>query len=280
MKRPSAVSLIASLIWLLTAVPGRTAPQPDPCEACALKIVNKTYDSETGVLEFDLWNTGDKTVTAWNVLVVTGSARGREARRWIGKDFWWQLIPGREQEASVTEATGEGLIYPDARLRQRMQVGLPKEPGTFPVLVVRLEAVVYHDATAEGSAQRSQEILANRAAAVEQAGSALTWLNQLLAEHGATAAALPSLRTKVAELAQPRRIDLPEGTDHLAAAAIRGASGFRQQFRDNLQALAVAIERDAASAQDELDHLLALLEREYTVGLQHVPLAMRTPAPR
>ncbi len=256
------------VVLVLLAVAGS---QPAAAsEPAGLKIVNKAFDAENGKITFDLLNTSDKLVTAWQLKEVL-SADGRpgpEIR--TGKDAHSCLYhpitnPGPPLNSEELELCG--LIFPGQRVASETNV-TPMPDGGYPVVSLKVEGVVYEDLSYEGDPAVADAYFAARAAVLEQIGRQLELLRSLDLAELSDRDLYERIWSRVLALRS-------EGNDAAIASgmgpdAVAMQSARRRTVADQLERLMRTMVRHPDFAAELLYQEITRLEAQYSFRLQHV----------
>lgn len=140
-------------------------------EPTGVKIINKAYDPETGTVSFELLNTSDKTITAWDVALAISDVRGHGVELGKGMDIYHSLVAEEaalnlNQGMSISPAEPDQFL-PGESVAVEMEVGsVAVEPSAMSLIV---ELVVYEDTSFEGDLKMAERCFQNRANQVRRA---------------------------------------------------------------------------------------------------------------
>ena len=101
MKRKKCF-VASTLLLLAVGMPAGAKSADTP-----LTVLNKSMSSQEGSLSYDLWNTGDKPITAWRLSLAYDDGTGRGRRSVLDQDF--ALTPVSRDLELQTDAGDEVL---------------------------------------------------------------------------------------------------------------------------------------------------------------------------
>ena len=160
MKRRKCI--VGGILLLLSAVLPLSASAADT----PLTLLNKSMSPEDGTLAFELWNTGDKTITAWRLSLAYDDGTGRSRRSVLDQDFALAPAMRDEAESAGPAAAIERPILPGEVASAAWRVELPGVDAEFSALSLRVVAVVFEDGSFAGEGEVSEAILSARAARI------------------------------------------------------------------------------------------------------------------
>ncbi len=121
--RQISLAILSCFVWLVALDVPLAAS-----EVTALKILSKSFDTQTQQLGYELWNESDKTITAWRLSLARSDPHGHAQRSILDQDFF-------ERPPSIELGSRLGPLAPGASLATHWRLGLEAaDPGpTGPV---------------------------------------------------------------------------------------------------------------------------------------------------
>ena len=160
--RQISLAILSCFVWLVALDVPLAAS-----EVTALKVLSKSFDTQTQQLGYELWNESDKTITAWRLSLARSDPHGHAQRSILDQDFF-------ERPPSIELGSRLGPLAPGASLATHWRLGLEMaEPGPT-ALSLKVTVVVFEDLTFEGESDAAAVILEARTARVEEIGRVLT----------------------------------------------------------------------------------------------------------
>ncbi|MCP4661832.1 MAG: hypothetical protein GY856_41040 [bacterium] len=258
------------LLGLLGITAG-TMPSVAAAEPTGLKIVNKSYDSESGKLTLELLNTSSLVVTAWHLSIVEGDAMGHEARTGRGSDSYYRVV---HEEAGLFEATEwqpdlirSGPLFPGQRRRIELAANPTDDELGYSVISVVVGAVVYDDGTYEGDADSAKATLAHRAAEVAGTAKLVSFLRSETLQQLSPAELAEELMKRSGALRIEVSTPSPE---ELAQGGAPYTVGPRTDLADQLVELARAVLRNPEEAGEQLKQFADELQLICDLSQRHL----------
>jgi len=140
-------------------------------EVTALKIFEKSFDSQTKKLSYELWNESNRTVTAWRLSLARSDPHGHAQRSILDQDFF-------DRQPSVELGSKLGPIAPGASVTAQWHLDVGGEDPGPTALSLKLIAIVFDDLTWEGDSDAAAVILEARAARVGEIGKVVAELEK------------------------------------------------------------------------------------------------------
>lgn len=159
--RRTGLAILSCLVLFLAQ-----GAQAAEFEVTALKIFNKSFDSQAGQLGYELWNESDKTITAWRLSLARSDPQGNGQSSTLDQDYF-------DRQPAVELGADRGPIAPGASVAANWRLELDKKKAEFGALSLRVVAVVFDDLTWQGDPEAASIILASRQARVEEIGRVL-----------------------------------------------------------------------------------------------------------
>ncbi|MCP4546592.1 MAG: hypothetical protein GY835_09030 [bacterium] len=243
-----------ALVFLgIIGITASTMPTVVASEPTGLKIVNKSYDSESGKLTLELLNTSSLVVTAWHLSIVEGDAMGHEVRTGSGSDSYYRIV---HEEAGLFETTEwepglirSGPLFPGQSRRIELDASPTDDELGYSVISVVVGAVVYDDGTYEGDADNAKAILAHRAAEVAGTAKLVSFLQSETLRQLSPAELAEELMKRSGAL----RIEISTPSpEELAQGGAPYSVGPRTDLADQLVELARAVLRNPGKAGERL----------------------------
>lgn len=245
---------ILSCLVMLSALDGPLAAS----EVSAMKVFDKSFDRQTQLLTYELWNESDKTITAWRLSLARSDLHGHALRSILDQDFF-DRPPTAELRSRV------GPIAPGGSLAAQWRLDL-EGVGPGPSAVsLEIRAVVFDDLTWEGEPDAVAVILESRITRVEEIGRVLVDLEEqghrLRSSQELSAALKQQARVLKQQAANP---ESPSAGRREAAAVLSATRLELAQWLEDA-GRELALSPDAAEA---LDFLTAGLRERYELGLR------------
>ncbi len=268
------ISLIAlcSVIPVIGVALSTVATKPE-----GLRIINKAYDSEIGTVSFELLNTSDKTITAWDVALAISDARGRGVELGKGMDAYHSLVMQEaalqlNREMSISPAEIDQFL-PGQSVAVEMEVGPAAVKPSAMSLVVEL--VVYEDTSFEGDPKMAERCFQNRASHVGERAAAIAILRSEERKRLSPADLASDLRRHAELLLGETREDRAAAND--SSSQPERITAVAPRLAGRLARLADQIEDRPDLAQVRIDWILEILEAEQVASLKHLPRSASAP---
>ncbi len=185
----------AALLAILAQTPGSAVPSRD---AISVGPVSLGSDSGHPSVEFDLTNTTEKAITAWQVSIQAERSDGTVIRRGMGRDAYAAyagLVPDRGDFIRP-----HATVHVSARLSDLFG---PSTADPIQRLLVGVRGVIFADRTWTGEAREVQGFFALR----EQAYLGLTDVITALRKARVNAQGVDALQAALSELNKPDQGD-------------------------------------------------------------------------
>ena len=255
------------VLALLAGVGSQPAASTEPT---ALKIVNKSFDAESGKITFDLLNTSEKIITAWRLSEVF-SADGRLGPEVLTATDAYSCLhhpithPGPPRDREELERCG--LIFPGQRVATEKLV-TPMPSGGYPVVSLKVVGIVYEDVSYEGDPAVAAEFFAARAAGLEEVSRHLEIMRSLESAELSTDDLLERMGSWVLTLRG-------EGNDAaiasgMPAEAVMSLSATRRSAAEQLEIYMRSIKRHPEHASEVLNFEITRLEDDCAFRRQHL----------
>lgn len=251
--RRSSLVILSCLAQALALVPAEAAS-----EVTAMRILNKSFDSQSQQLGYELFNDSGKTITAWRLSLARGDSHGHGQRSTLDQDF-------SDRQSDQGLRSRGGPIHPGSRIPASWQLDVDSEDEGHIALSLKVAAVVFEDLTWEGEPEAASAILEARLARVEEVGKVLADLENQALQRRSRQALSAVLKEKSKSLKREG-----DGSDS-SAGAPREVAAVVSATRLELAQWLEDAGREVLLSPDPAEALGALtssLRDRYTRGLQ------------
>ncbi len=256
------VSTSNPIVLLCALALAGTASLPATATGASLRIVDKSFDGDTGVLSYTLLNDGSETITAWRLAVAYGDSLGIGQKLGFNHDYYMNL-----GKAPISqEFVDEGPLHPGQKLTGDLQLSLVDDGLGLMALSIRIDAAVFEDGGYEGDREVADTLWEARALRVAEIGKLAEVLRAVDLEKTLDASTVELLVGHAERLRSAS--DDPKSHEGLRSAAASVLALTRIELAEQLDGLVDAAGRNPSKvvSADSLAAVAAALEREHNLG--------------